>query len=84
MSSQGSSIGLPLQRHVLADGTECALPIRYFDSQCLVATFLTDSDRAAHVLEGTGLQVVPQEDGKAVIVFICWEYRKTGRTTKWP
>ena len=33
---------LPLQRRVLSDGTECALPIRYFDVQCLVATFLAE------------------------------------------
>jgi hypothetical protein len=37
---------LQLQRRVLSDGTECPLPIRYFDVQCLVATFLTDLDRA--------------------------------------
>jgi hypothetical protein len=41
---------LTLQRRVLSDGTECSLPIRYFDVQCLVATFLTELDRAAEVL----------------------------------
>jgi hypothetical protein len=46
---------LQLQRRVLSDGTECPLPIRYFDVQCLVATFLTDLDRAAELLKGTGL-----------------------------
>ena len=66
-----------LQRRVLSDGTECPLPIRYFDVQCLVATFLTDLDRAAELLKGTGLQAVPQEDGKAVVVLYCIEYRKT-------
>src|SRR5262249_50285920 len=29
-------VDLSLQRHVLSDGTECLLPIRYFDVQCLV------------------------------------------------
>src|SRR5258708_3492565 len=50
------SVDLPLQRHVLSDGTECPLPIRYFAVQCLGATFLTDMDRAAGLLNGTGLQ----------------------------
>jgi hypothetical protein len=71
------SLDLTLQRRVLSDGTECALPIRYFDVQCLVATFLTELDRAAELLKGTGLQAVPQEDGKAVVVLYCIEYRKT-------
>jgi hypothetical protein len=71
------SLDLTLQRRVLSDGTECSLPIRYFDVQCLVATFLTELDRAAEVLTGTGLRAVPQEDGKAVIVLYCIEYRKT-------
>jgi Acetoacetate decarboxylase (ADC) len=68
---------LTLQRRVLSDGTECPLPIRYFDVQCLVATFLTELDRAAELLMGTGLQAVPQEDGKAVVVLYFIEYRKT-------
>ena len=42
---------LKLQRPVLSDGTECPLPIRYFDVQCLVASFLTDLDRAAELLK---------------------------------
>jgi hypothetical protein len=71
------SLDLPLQRRVLSDGTECALPIRYFDVRCLVATFLSKLDRAAELLMGTGLQAVPQEDGKAVVVLYCIEYRKT-------
>jgi len=69
--------GLPLQRHVLSDGTECPLPIRYFDVQCLVATFLVDQGPAAVLLKGTGLQAVPQEDGKAVVLLYCIEYRIT-------
>jgi hypothetical protein len=71
------SVDLTLQRRVLSDGTECSLPIRYFDVQCLVATFLTELDRAAEVLRGTSLQAVPQEDGKAVVVLYFIEYRKT-------
>jgi len=68
---------LKLQRPVLSDGTECPLPIRYFDVQCLVASFLTDLDRAAELLKGTGLLAVSQEDGKAVVVLYCIEYRIT-------
>lgn len=47
-----------IQYHTLSDGTEVVLPIRYIDNRCLAATFLTDLERAAQVLEGTGLQVV--------------------------
>jgi hypothetical protein len=68
---------LMIQYHTLSEGTEVALPIRYIDNRCLAATFLTDLDRAAQVLKGTGLQAVPQEDGKAVVLYLCWEYRKT-------
>jgi hypothetical protein len=68
---------LQLQRRVLSDGTECPLPIRYFDVQCLVATFLTDLDRAAELLKGASLLAVSQEDGKAVVVLYCIEYRIT-------
>jgi hypothetical protein len=46
---------LKLQRPVLSNGTECPLLIRYFDVQCLVATFPTDLNRAAELLKGTGL-----------------------------
>src|SRR5262245_53118241 len=67
---------LLLQRRVLSDGTECPLPIRYFDVQCLVATFLTDLDRAAELLRGTGLQVLSQDE-KAVVLLYCIEYRIT-------
>jgi Acetoacetate decarboxylase (ADC) len=68
---------LPLQRRVLSDGTECPLPIRYFDVQCLVATFLTGPERAAALLGGTNLRAISQEDGKAVVLLYCIEYRKT-------
>jgi hypothetical protein len=71
------SLDLKLQRRVLSDGTECPLPIRYFDVQCLVATYLTDLDRAAGLLKSTGLQAVSQEDGKAVVLLYCIEYRIT-------
>ena len=68
---------LMLQYRTLSDGTEVALPVRYIDNRCLAATFLTDLEQAAQVLEGTGLQAVPQEDGKAVVLYLCWEYRQT-------
>jgi hypothetical protein len=75
--STTQSLDLNLQRRVLSDGTECPLPIRYFDVQCLVATFLTDLERATELLKGTGLQAVSQEDGKAVVLLYCIEYRVT-------
>jgi hypothetical protein len=68
---------LMLQRRILSDGTECSLPIRYFDVQCLVAAFLTDLDRGAQLLQGTPLQAVAQADGKAVLVLYFIEYRTT-------
>ena len=68
---------LPLQRRVLSEGTECPLPIRYYDVQCLVATFLADLHRAAALLESSGLLPVLQEDGKAVVLLYCIEYRVT-------
>jgi hypothetical protein len=71
------SVDPPLQRRVLSDGTECMLPVRYFDVQCLVATFLSDLNRATELLESTGLHAVPQEDGKAVVALYCIEYRIT-------
>src|SRR5256712_10169297 len=71
------SSNLTIQYRTLSDGTKVALPIRYIDNRCLAATFLTDLKRAAQVLEGTGLQAVPQEDGKAVVLYLCWEYRQT-------
>ena len=69
--------GLPLQWRVLSDGTECRLPIRYFNNQGLMAIFLTDFHRADALLGGTGLQAIGQEDGKAVVVLGCFEYRIT-------
>jgi hypothetical protein len=68
---------LTLQRRVLSNGAECSLPIRYFDVQCLVATFLAAPDRASELLVGAGLQPVLQEDGRAVVDLYCIEYRKT-------
>ncbi len=68
---------LQLQRRVLSDGAECFLPIRYFDVQCLVASFLVASAPASQLLEGAGLQPVLQEDGKAIVDLFCIEYRKT-------
>ena len=68
---------LELQRRILSDGSECLLPIRYFDVQCLIATYLTEPERAAQLLVGSGLQPVLQEDGKAVVQLFCIEYRKT-------
>jgi hypothetical protein len=74
---QRAAPDLSLQRPILSDGTECPLPIRYFDVGCLVASFLTELDRAVELLEGTGLQAVPQEDGKGVVLLYCIEYRIT-------
>jgi Acetoacetate decarboxylase (ADC) len=68
---------LTLQRRVLSNGAECFLPIRYFDVQCLVATFLAAPDRASQLLADAGLQPVLQEDGRAVIDLYCIEYRRT-------
>jgi Acetoacetate decarboxylase (ADC) len=68
---------LTLQQRVLSNGAECFLPIRYFDVQCLVATFLAAPDRASELLVGAGVQPVLQEDGKAVVDLYCIEYRKT-------
>jgi hypothetical protein len=53
------------------------LPIRFFDAQCLLATFLANLGLAAELLKGTGLQAVVQEDGKAMVLLGCFEYRKT-------
>jgi hypothetical protein len=68
---------LPLQRRLLSDGTEVPLPIRFFDAQCLLATFVTDAQRASLLLEGTGLEVAPQEDGRAMTMVACFAYRTT-------
>jgi acetoacetate decarboxylase len=68
---------LPLQRRLLSDGTEVPLPIRFFDAQCLLATFVTDPQRASLLLEGTGLVVAPQENGRAMTMVACFAYRST-------
>jgi Acetoacetate decarboxylase (ADC) len=72
-----SAADLPLQCRLLSNGAECFLPIRYFDVQCLVATFLAAPDRASELLGVAGLQPVLQEDGRAVVDLYCIEYRKT-------
>ena len=66
---------LRLQRRILSDGTECCLPIRYFDARCLIAAFPTDLERAADVLDGVGLAAVTDDDGRATVLFGCFEYR---------
>jgi hypothetical protein len=71
------SMDLPLQRRVISDGTVVPLPIRFFDAQCLLATFTTDLGRAAELLKGTGVTAVPQENGKAIVLLGCFEYRDT-------
>jgi len=71
------SVGLPLQRRVLSDGTQVPLPVRYFDAQCLLATFVTDICSATALLAGSGLQAVLQDDGKAIALLGCFEYRTT-------
>lgn len=79
-SAAGDQTGLsdlPLQRRFLSDGTEIPLPIRFFDAQCLLATFVTDPQRASLLLEGTGLVVAPQEDGRAMTMVACFAYRAT-------
>ncbi len=77
---QGSNTGsldLPLQRRLLSDGTEVPLPVRFFDAQCLLASFVTDPERAASLLEGMGLEIAMQEDGLAMTMVACFEYRTT-------
>ena len=77
VGGQTGSPGLPLQRRLLSDGTEVPLPIRFFDAQCLLASFITDPGRAALLLEGTGLELALQEDGRAMTMVACFEYRST-------
>jgi hypothetical protein len=76
-SNEAQAVDLPLQQRMLSDGTVVALPIRYFDARCLLATFVTDAHQASGLLEGSGLQTVRQEDGKAVVVLGSFEYRET-------
>jgi hypothetical protein len=76
-SGQTGLSDLPLQRRLLSDGTQVPLPIRFFDAQCLLATFVTDAQRASLLLEGTGLAVAQQEDGRAMTMVACFAYRST-------
>ena len=71
------SAELPLQRRVLSDGTVVPLPVRYFDAQCLLATFTAELSSATSLLKGTDLQAVPQDDKKALALLGCFEYRTT-------
>ena len=77
---------LQLQRHTLGGGEVCSLPIRYFDARCLIATFRTDLDRATALLKGVGLDAVADGDGRATVLFGCFEYRDTdlGPRRGWP
>jgi hypothetical protein len=68
---------LPVQQRMLSDGNPCWLPIRYFDAQLLIATYLVDYGRAAALLKDTGVIAVPQGMGQALVAFGCFEYRKT-------
>jgi hypothetical protein len=68
---------LPLQQRTLSDGSLCTLPIRYFDAQLLIATYLTDYGRASTLLKDTGVVAVPQGIGKALVALGCFQYRKT-------
>jgi Acetoacetate decarboxylase (ADC) len=77
VGGETGSLDLPLQRRLLSDGTEVSLPIRFFDARCLLASFIVDPERAALLLEGTGLEVAVQEDGRAMTMVACFEYRNT-------
>ena len=68
---------LPLQQRILSDGSPCPLPIRYFDAQLLIATYLVDYNRASALLRNTGVIAVPQGIGQALVAFGCFQYRKT-------
>lgn len=68
---------LPVQQRTLSDGSPCWLPIRYFDAQMLIATYLVDYGRAAALLKDTGVIAVPQGVGQALVAFGCFQYRKT-------
>jgi Acetoacetate decarboxylase (ADC) len=68
---------LPVQQRTLSDGSACWLPIRYFDAQLLIATYLVDYGRAAALLKDTGVIAVPQGIGQALVAFGCFQYRKT-------
>ena len=74
---QSAPSALPLQQRSLSDGSSCPLPIRYFDAQLLIATYLVDYGRASALLKDTGLIAVPQGVGQAIAAFGCFQYRKT-------
>jgi hypothetical protein len=74
---QDATNTLPLQLRTLSDGSQCALPIRYFDAQMLIATYLVDYGRAAVLLKDTGVVAVPQGIGQALVAFGCFHYDKT-------
>jgi hypothetical protein len=77
LSDRSRSVSEPPRQHVLSNGTVCRFPIRYFDSQGLIAIFQSDFHRADALTKYTGLQAVRQEDGKAVVMFGCFEYRRS-------
>ena len=72
-----SPTDLPVQQRTLSDGSQCWLPIRYFDAQFLIATYLVEYGRAAALLKDTGVIAVPQGVGQALVAFGCFQYRKT-------
>jgi hypothetical protein len=74
---QSPLTALPLQLRTLSDGSLCTLPIRYFDAQLLIATYLADYDGVAALLKDSGVVAIPQGIGKALVAFGCFQYRKT-------
>jgi len=68
---------LPLQLRTLSDGSLCTLPIRYFDAQLLIATYLADYGQVSALLKDTGVIAVPQGIDKALVAFGCFQYRTT-------
>jgi hypothetical protein len=74
---QGGTNALPLQQRTLSDGSQCPLPIRYFDAQMLIASYLVDYARASALLKNTGVIAVPQGTGQALVAFGCFHYSKT-------
>jgi Acetoacetate decarboxylase (ADC) len=74
---QGATNTLPLQQRALSDGSQCLLPIRYFDAQLLIATYLVDYGGAATLLKNTGVVAVPQGIGQALVAFGCFHYDKS-------
>ena len=54
-----------------------SLPIRYFDAQLLIATYMVDYGRASALLKNTGVIAVPQGVGQALVAFGCFQYRTT-------